>query len=80
MKKNILIVILTILAILSVMYAFIKSDEASKAGMEAQVSTEKAEELRDLVVEMQKAAEESAAMAKEQQSRAEQALADCQNK
>lgn len=80
MKKNILIIILTVIAIFTVLYAFIKADEAEKARMEAYVAQQEAEALRDQAVILLKAAKESTAAVLEQQKRAEEALQDCLNK
>ena len=43
-KKNILIIVLIILALFSVLYAFIKADEAAKAGEEARITQQYLEE------------------------------------
>lgn len=46
MKKNIVIVVLVIVSLFFVFYAFIKADEAAKAGIEAQMQREQAELLQ----------------------------------
>lgn len=79
MKKNIIIIILIVIAVFTTLYAFIKADEAKKAGMEASLSQQEVERMRDQAVALQEAAQESAAEALRQKTLAEQALADCEN-
>lgn len=83
MKKNILIIILIFIVACTMLYAFIKANEAKKAAILAH-------EERSLSLELQKEAErqrelalDAAAEAKRQQTLAEEAMAmymECKNK
>lgn len=83
MKKNIIIIILIVIAVFTILYAFIKADEAKKAGMEASLSQQEVERMRDEAIVLQQAAEESAAEAKRQEAMSldlMEELKTCKNK
>ncbi|MEO9485575.1 MAG: hypothetical protein ABJG47_19095 [Ekhidna sp.] len=63
MKKNILIVILTLVAIFFLLYSFIKADEAEKSAIEAQVERERAVELQNMATEAAAEAQRQTALA-----------------
>lgn len=82
MNKNIIIVILLILTVFFLLYAFIKADEAAKAGVAANMAQ------KDAIEQSQRAefeavrALEAAALAKKNEARAidlELQLKECQS-
>ncbi|MEP1033332.1 hypothetical protein [Ekhidna sp.] len=80
MAKNVIIVILILITAFSMIYAFIKADEAGKSRIIAEQQRLEAEKLRDEAVILQLRAQESAAEALRQHQLAEEALRDCQSK
>ena len=79
MKKNILIIVLSILALFSLLYAFIKADEAAKAAEEARIAEQYLEEQIDLADKQAELAIRSAAEAKAAKMDAARMLADCKS-
>ncbi|MEQ9468318.1 MAG: hypothetical protein RLN88_12970 [Ekhidna sp.] len=80
MKKNIPIILLSITTLFFLLYAFIKADEAEKAGIMAEEQRWEAEKLRDQAMALQEAAQEAAAMARQVEAEARKALLECQSK
>jgi len=75
MKKNILLVFFVFLSGISVSYSYLKANEASMARQIADDMRLEAERLRDEAVLLQEAAMQSAAEARLQMQRAEDAAA-----
>ncbi len=83
MNKNIIIVILLIITVFFLLYAFIKADEAAKAGMAANVAQQEAAEQTNRAEEHSRIALEAAALAKMNEAKAldlELQLKECQSK
>lgn len=82
MKKNIIIVILLIITVFFLLYAFIKADEAAKAGEAASIAQKEAAEQTKRAEEHALMALDAAALAKQNEVRALEiaaALEECQN-
>ncbi|SNT29245.1 hypothetical protein SAMN05421640_3234 [Ekhidna lutea] len=80
MKKYVVTLILIMITITSVIFAYIKASEAEKYAEQVAVAQQEAERLRDEAVNLQEMAQEAAAEATLQMARAEEALRDCQSK
>lgn len=80
MKKTIIITILALTTTFSMVYAFIKADEAEKAAVEAQNQRSQVIRLEELAEELKQQALNAAAEARMAQAEAERMLAECQSK
>ncbi len=83
MKKNILIVILILITIFSMLYAYIKADEATKERMISELARNEALEEKkrgDAIANLAAARAAEAIQAKEEAEKLRNQLADCQSK
>ncbi|WP_420318612.1 hypothetical protein [Ekhidna sp.] len=80
MKKNILIILLTIISVLSIVFAFIKADEAEKERMvivEAMSQTKAEKERADELSKIAQTKAAEATMAKAEAERAMELYLEC---
>lgn len=80
MKKNILIIILLFTTAFSMVYAFIKADEAEKAMMAAETAQREALAEKERADAQATLAMQAATEARMVQAEAERALQECQSK
>lgn len=86
MSKYPVTIVLLLIAIGAILFAFVKADEAAKGNQRAEMAQMEAERLRDELEVIQKEAEQAtneaqrqAEIARENHEIAEQAIRDCQN-
>lgn len=80
MKKNIVIIILSVLLLLSGVYAFVQQGIAREMEKQAEQNAMLARQNESEARRQQALAEKSMQLAQAQEQRAAQALADCQKK